>query len=126
MLDGEKMDKYKYFSKNEMKCPCCGRVDMDDSFMQKLNAIRSELGRPMFATSGYRCAEYNKSIGGHRNSAHMHGKAVDIKRIDGAYTREVSDLASKYNMQGIEIGSGHTHLDEGDRNVKVIWGGKSK
>ncbi|SFR58219.1 Peptidase M15 [Yoonia tamlensis] len=33
---------------------------------------------PLFVTSGYRCAQLNREIGGLDNSQHLHGEAADI------------------------------------------------
>jgi len=43
-----------------------------------LESVRSILGAPMRITSGYRCKELNKLIGGAKDSAHMQGWAADF------------------------------------------------
>ena len=42
-----------------------------------LEPIRAQFG-PFFPTSGYRCPELNRAIGGAANSQHMKGQAADI------------------------------------------------
>ena len=42
-----------------------------------LEAIRAQFG-PFLPTSGYRCPQLNRAIGGAANSQHMKGEAVDI------------------------------------------------
>lgn len=54
-----------------------------DSILAKMNIVRTLIGRPMFVTSGYRSTEYNKQIGGARNSKHTKGQAIDILDTDG-------------------------------------------
>ena len=44
-----------------------------------LEPIRKKIGTPVLVTSGYRCAELNKAIGGSSRSEHVYGSAVDIK-----------------------------------------------
>ena len=44
-----------------------------------LQPLRDHLGRPVTITSGYRCKELNKRVGGVRNSQHLKGEAADIR-----------------------------------------------
>lgn len=46
-----------------------------------LDAIREEWGKPIYVTSGYRCPELNKLVGGVNNSAHLSG-AGDLQSGD--------------------------------------------
>ena len=46
--------------------------------MEGLQPLRDFLGKPVVISSGYRCAELNKAVGGVRNSQHMKGEAADI------------------------------------------------
>lgn len=39
---------------------------------------RAILGVPLEETSGFRCAELNKAVGGHPESAHRYGRAYDL------------------------------------------------
>ena len=43
-----------------------------------LDALREAWGSPLIVTSGYRCPELNKILGGVSNSAHLTGYAVDL------------------------------------------------
>ena len=43
-----------------------------------LEPLREHFGEPVYVSSGYRCAELNKAVGGVRNSQHMRGEAADI------------------------------------------------
>ena len=68
----------KYFKVEEMACPCCGRVFVDDRLFPILDRIRDALGVPVYITSGYRCPSHNASVGGVANSQHLDGTAADI------------------------------------------------
>ena len=46
--------------------------------MEVLQPLRDFLGKPVVISSGYRCPELNKAVGGVRNSQHMKGEAADI------------------------------------------------
>ena len=43
-----------------------------------LEPAREEYGKAMIISSGYRCEELNKAVGGAKNSAHLKGLAADI------------------------------------------------
>lgn len=43
-----------------------------------LDPIRERFATPIIVTSGYRCKELNKIVGGVENSQHMSGQAVDF------------------------------------------------
>lgn len=47
-----------------------------------LQVLRNHLEKPIIINSGYRSENYNKSIGGAKNSQHVLGNAADI-RVDG-------------------------------------------
>lgn len=43
-----------------------------------LDPLRRIYGKPIFITSGYRCAQLNKAVGGVTNSQHITGHAADF------------------------------------------------
>lgn len=43
-----------------------------------LQPIRDKIGKPMIITSGYRCPQVNKLVGGAANSQHTKGQAADF------------------------------------------------
>ena len=57
-----------------------------------LEPLRVAMGRPINISSGYRCEQLNKAVGGVYNSQHLKGQAADIS-IDGdmAFGRKVFD-----------------------------------
>ena len=48
----------------------------------KINAFIVRYGKPVTITSGYRPSEFNKSVGGGKNSAHLYCLAVDLHDPD--------------------------------------------
>lgn len=46
-----------------------------------LDPLRSSWGHPIIVSSGYRCPELNKAIGGAVNSQHIKGQAADITTL---------------------------------------------
>lgn len=51
--------------------------------LEMLQRIRDEIGKPITITSGYRCPELNRMVGGVRTSDHLSAQAGDI--ISPAY-----------------------------------------
>ena len=48
-----------------------------------LDPLREAYGRPIRVTSGYRCPQLNRLVGGSPNSQHMRGEAADIQPVVG-------------------------------------------
>lgn len=48
-----------------------------------LESIRMKWNSPIIVSSGYRCPELNRKIGGAKNSQHIYGTAADIKPKEG-------------------------------------------
>ena len=61
-----------------------------------LEPLRVAMGRPINISSGYRCEQLNKAVGGVYNSQHLKGQAADIS-IDGdmAFGRKVFEYIRK-------------------------------
>ena len=71
-----------HFNLSEFACPCCQKVMLHPLLLSKLIALRTVLERPVSITSGYRCSNYNRKVGGVGNSYHCIGLAADIKVKD--------------------------------------------
>lgn len=54
-----------------------------------LHPLRLHLGRPVFITSGYRTADVNRAVNGSPTSAHMTGRAADV-RVEGMRSAELA------------------------------------
>ena len=48
-----------------------------------LDPLREAWGSPIIVTSGYRCEELNKRVGGVKTSYHLRGMAADIRPRNG-------------------------------------------
>ena len=68
--------------------------------LEALQIIRDNLGKPVKITSGYRCPELNKLVGGVSNSSHTKGWAADIQ-VSGMTAKELF-----YWIAGFLKGSG--------------------
>ena len=58
-----------------------------------LDKIREQYGKPIFVTSGYRCPELNKAVGGVNSSQHVKGEAADLVGRNDDETRKIFETA---------------------------------
>lgn len=65
-----------------------------------LDPLREAYGKPIIVTSGYRCEELNRLIGGSKTSQHKSGQAVDIRTIIDTpeENKKLYDLIIKLNL----------------------------
>ena len=116
------------FYSYEFRCPCpkCKRknVKVDCLLLFKLEMLRIELGNePIYINSGNRCPEYNRSIDGFPDSAHIpnpDGEAADIKMLDWEPI-EIGLAAEKIGGMRIGIGDNFVHLDIRKPNPSKYW-----
>ena len=62
-----------------------------------LQPLRDKLRRPIIVTSGYRCPELNKLVGGSQNSQHVLGQAVDIV-VRGMTPRTLAEFVTRTGL----------------------------
>ena len=73
------------FERSEFACPCgCTAQMIDPELVQKMQTIRTKLGKAIKVTSGYRCVKHNADpkVGGSRTSRHLYGIAADWRTRD--------------------------------------------
>lgn len=100
---------FKYFNFDDFDCSHCGKNWTDIKLLQKLDLVREEYGKPITITSGYRCPEHNKAVGGVPNSQHVSGKAADIS---GASLDDLYDICLKhFKAVGDGRRKGFIHVD---------------
>ena len=86
-----------HFMRDEFQCDCTGYcngfpVEMDPVLLEKLEALRVALGRPVIITSGVRCEMRNAEVGGIVNSRHLSGQAADLY-CPGVHYSDVAQVA---------------------------------
>lgn len=59
-----------------------------------LEKIRTNYGKPIIVTSGYRCEKLNKAVGGAKGSQHRLGQAADIRSVSDS----VEDNKELFNV----------------------------
>ncbi len=99
---------------------------------EQLELIRILCGnRSVTITSGYRTPEYNRKVGGVKNSQHIEGRAADIK-IEGMPARTVAQKtleavsAKNLGVKGIGSYASFTHVDIRPAERLAYWFVKSK
>ena len=86
---------------------------IDSSLVGKLEELRTSIGnKPIKVTSGYRTPEYNRLVGGARNSQHMYGKAADVM-VEGMDSRDLEKHAKKVGFSYTQTyrNKPHLHVD---------------
>ena len=93
------MSKHKYFELAEFLCsneakkkrienlPSFEVVEhLDELVGTILDPLRAAYGMPIRVTSGFRCQELNRAVGGVWNSAHLYGYAADLQ-VGGSFNK---------------------------------------
>lgn len=110
------------FHREEFKCKCgCGFDIVDAELIIMLETIRAACkGAPITITSGCRCPEHNKKIGGSEHSYHVIGKAADFK-VKGYKPSWVANKLDAIAPESYGLGryNNWTHIDV--RNGKGRW-----
>jgi zinc D-Ala-D-Ala carboxypeptidase len=70
--------RWPNFSPAEIACRGTGKVVLNEAALDKLQALRDRLGKPLILRSAYRSPEHNRAVGGAKASKHMEGGAFDI------------------------------------------------
>lgn len=70
--------RWPNFSPAEIACRGTGKLLINAPALDKLQALRGRLGKPLIVRSAYRSPEHNRAVGGAKRSKHMDGAAFDI------------------------------------------------
>ncbi|KPQ04324.1 MAG: Peptidase M15 [Rhodobacteraceae bacterium HLUCCA12] len=106
--------RWPNFSPAEIACRGTGQLKLHPEALDKLQALRDRLGKPLIVRSAYRSPEHNRAVGGAPASKHMDGTAFDIAMANHdpvafeAAAREVGFLGFGYYPR-----SGFMHIDLG-------------
>lgn len=70
--------RWPSFSPGELACRGTGQLVIDEVALDRLQALRNLIGKPMVVLSAYRSPAHNKAVGGAKHSQHLYAKAFDI------------------------------------------------
>ena len=68
-----------------------------------LDPLREAWGKPIYVTSGYRCPELNRRVGGVSTSMHLTGCAADITTGNAVDNRRLYQLVQDLNLPYFEL-----------------------
>ena len=106
--------RWTSFSPREIACKGTGQLLVDEDALDKLQALRDALGKPLVLTSAYRSPEHNKRVGGAKNSQHMRGIAFDVRMENhDPQAFEAAARAVGFTGFGYYPRSGFMHIDLG-------------
>ena len=114
------MASSKNFTSNELRCSCCGDEHVQQWALDKLQAIREELGRPLSVTSAYRCENHPVESRKKKAGTHNKGIAFDIFVGDGALRYQLISTAIKHGANGVGVSRSFIHIDFRD-TTPVVW-----
>lgn len=108
----------RYWDREEFRCRCGGKycngfpAEPDRTLVELVDDLRAEAGRPAHASSGLRCAVWNRIQGGVSNSRHLSGKALDFS-VEGLSGKQLLSLAQKdpRTRYAYIIDDGWVHVD---------------
>lgn len=126
---GQYLGTYREWLSTDFDCRCvykdCQTTLIDLDLICGLEVLSDILGKPR-VTSGFRCAAYNKNVGGLPDSQHLLGKASDL--VSGWVSpNEIAIAAQRIPVfadGGLGLYSSFVHLDV--RGHKARWGSKIK
>ena len=102
------------FSPAEIACRGTGRLKLHPAALDRLQALRDRLGKPLIVRSAYRSPEHNRAVGGAPGSKHMEGTAFDIAMSNhDPAAFEAAARAAGFLGFGHYPRSGFMHIDIG-------------
>ena len=115
----------KHISVPEYRCHHCGKLPpgihilfpLYHQLFSRFDLIRKKWGKPLIITSGYRCPDYNKAIGGAPASIHTFGLALDIhcesvEMVD-QLAKVIEDVAPELRRGEYREVKKYIHIDMG-------------
>ena len=115
----------KNFTDDEFRCRCCGAFEdsiVFRAFVARLQYARDEAGIPFVVTSGYRCPEHNRAVGGKPDSSHLKAVAADIRAQTDAERYAIITGLLRAGFKRIGIGKNFIHGDmDADKPQHLMW-----
>lgn len=86
------------FTEAELACRCgCHRLNYDDNFLVLLQAFRLIYKKTLIVTSGCRCLQHNKNVGGVSTSLHQcQTKKASACDVTGTNAKEIFEKAKAF------------------------------
>src|SRR5690606_19816920 len=106
--------RWKNFSPAEIACRGSGSLRLNEEALEKLQALRDRLGKPLIVRSAYRSPAHNRAVGGAPRSKHLNGTAFVIAMANhDPVAFEAAACAVGFLGFGFYPRSGFMHIDLG-------------
>ncbi|MBL1435858.1 MAG: DUF882 domain-containing protein [Rhodobacteraceae bacterium] len=106
--------RWANFSAEEIACRGDGTIRVDETALDKLQALRKNLGVPLIVHSAYRSPDYNRQVGGAEHSMHLQGAAFDISMTNhDPEAFEAAARAAGFTGFGYYPRQNFMHIDTG-------------
>ena len=106
--------RWKNFSPAEIACRASGSLRINEAALDKLQALRDRMGKPLIVRSAYRSPAHNQAVGGASRSKHLDGAAFDIAMTNhDPVAFEEAASAVGFKGFGFYSRSGFMHIDLG-------------
>ena len=115
---------FRYFTYEEFDSPDIQGSSqmMSDDFIQMLDEVRKDYGRPIRISSGYRTESWNEKVGGVKDSSHLKGLACDLQVKSSRERFELLSLLIKHGFNRIGVANTFIHVDiDEDKAQNVTW-----
>lgn len=110
----ESVWRWNNFSPAEIACRGSGSLRINEEALDKLQALRDRLGKPLIVRSAYRSPAHNRAVGGAPRSKHLDGAAFDIAMANhDPVAFEAAARAVGFLGFGFYPRSGFIHVDLG-------------
>lgn len=114
------MANTKNFKSEELACSCCGKEEIQQWALDKLQAVRDIVDRPLSITSAYRCSNHPVEARKTKAGTHNQGIAFDIYVASGVERHELITTGLLVGANGIGVDKNFIHLDFRD-STPVVW-----
>ena len=74
-----------------------------EELLDVLDDLREFYGKPIKITSGYRCTELNRLVGGSPTSAHAIGYAADLQPVQGSFEEFKASVLEWLDKSGVKF-----------------------
>jgi hypothetical protein len=113
-----------HFYARELQCRHCKRLPDTEAF--RAFALRLERARilanvPFIITSGFRCVEHNREVGGAPDSSHLVAVAADIECNSMSDRLPIIRGSILAGFHRIGIAKTFIHIDDDYRKPASIW-----
>jgi len=130
----KKLGPSKHLSWSELSCrdgtpyPVEWRGTRAIELAAAFEKIRNIYGKPIRVISAFRTPEWNKKIGGAKNSQHLYGRALDLLPPEGISAEQfyfdIRYFATSFGITGLGRYKTFVHIDTRPSKKLIVWTGK--